>query len=96
MSGPSACPSVAFVTARPAPVRRAPLSAAPLAVAVRVVAVPVAVPLAVPATLPVLSETPGSIRWLGPALGAHTDEVLTEVLHRTTEEIAALRADGVV
>jgi crotonobetainyl-CoA:carnitine CoA-transferase CaiB-like acyl-CoA transferase len=53
-------------------------------------------PLAVPGTFPALSDTPGGIRWLGPALGEHTDDVLTELLHRTTDEIAALRADGVV
>ncbi|MGC7101516.1 CaiB/BaiF CoA transferase family protein [Amycolatopsis lurida] len=53
-------------------------------------------PLAVPGVLPALSETPGEIRWLGPALGADTDEVLSELLGRGTEEIARLRADGVV
>jgi crotonobetainyl-CoA:carnitine CoA-transferase CaiB-like acyl-CoA transferase len=53
-------------------------------------------PLAIPGVLPTLSETPGDIRWLGPALGADTEEVLTEVLHRTPAEVAALRADGVV
>lgn len=53
-------------------------------------------PLAVPGTIPTLSDTPGGIRWLGPALGADTDRVLTEVLNRTADEIAALRADGVV
>ena len=53
-------------------------------------------PLAVPGTLPGLSDTPGEIRWLGPALGADTDDVLSALLHRTAEEIAALRADGVV
>ncbi|MET0728497.1 MAG: CoA transferase [Acidimicrobiales bacterium] len=53
-------------------------------------------PLAVPGTLPALSDTPGAIRWLGPALGADTDDVLSELLHRSAEEIAKLRADGVV
>ena len=53
-------------------------------------------PLAVPCTLPVLTETPGAIKWLGPPLGADTDAVLTELLHRTVDEIAKLRADGVV
>jgi crotonobetainyl-CoA:carnitine CoA-transferase CaiB-like acyl-CoA transferase len=53
-------------------------------------------PLAVPGVLPSLSETPGEIRWLGPELGADTDTVLTELLHRTPAEIARLRADGVV
>ncbi len=53
-------------------------------------------PLAVPNTLPALSGTPGEIRWLGPALGADTDDVLGELLHRTTAQIAQLRADGVI
>ena len=53
-------------------------------------------PLAVPGTFPELSDTPGEIRWLGPELGEHTDEVLREVLGRTDEEIAGLRHDGVV
>lgn len=53
-------------------------------------------PLAVPGTLPALSDTPGAIRWLGPALGADTDDVLSRLLHRTADEIAKLRADGVV
>ncbi|WP_026240169.1 CaiB/BaiF CoA transferase family protein [Parafrankia discariae] len=53
-------------------------------------------PLAVPGVIPALSDTPGEIRWLGPELGAHTDDVLTELLRRTPEEIARLRADGVI
>ncbi len=52
--------------------------------------------LAVPGALPSLSDTPGEIRWLGPALGAHTDEVLTEVLGLDAEQIKALRAEGVL
>ncbi|MGI8312110.1 CoA transferase [Saccharopolyspora hattusasensis] len=42
-----------------------------------------------------LSETPGKVRWPGPALGRHTDEVLGE-LGYDTGRIEALRADGVV
>jgi crotonobetainyl-CoA:carnitine CoA-transferase CaiB-like acyl-CoA transferase len=53
-------------------------------------------PLAVPGVVPTLSETPGEIRWLGPELGAHTDSVLGEILGRSADEIAELRADGVV
>jgi crotonobetainyl-CoA:carnitine CoA-transferase CaiB-like acyl-CoA transferase len=53
-------------------------------------------PLAVPCTVPALSETPGEIRWLGQALGADTDDVLGELLHRTTAQIAELRAGGVI
>jgi len=42
-----------------------------------------------------LSQTPGEIRWAGPPLGAHTDEVLGEV-GLSAEEIADLRDKGVV
>jgi crotonobetainyl-CoA:carnitine CoA-transferase CaiB-like acyl-CoA transferase len=42
-----------------------------------------------------LSETPGEIRWAGPSLGRHTDEVLTE-LGYAPERIGELRAHGVV
>ncbi len=43
-----------------------------------------------------LSETPGAIRSAPPLLGAHTEEVLREVLGLTAEEIQKLRANGVV
>ncbi|MCC5870776.1 MAG: CoA transferase [Gammaproteobacteria bacterium] len=43
---------------------------------------------------PKLSATPGSVRWPGPALGAHTDEVLSDLLGYDAERIAALREAG--
>lgn len=46
--------------------------------------------------VPKLSETPGEVRWVGPELGEHTDDVLTEVLGLSTEEIGSLRAAGIV
>ena len=51
--------------------------------------------LAVPGVVPKLSATPGATRWLGPALGEHTDAVLAE-LGYDPERIAALRASGAV
>ena len=51
--------------------------------------------LAIPAVVPKLSQTPGGTRWLGPALGEHTDEVLAE-LGNAAAEIAALREGGVI
>ena len=48
------------------------------------------------AVVPKLSETPGEIRWAGPALGADTDAVLTELLGLTAEQVAELRAQGVI
>jgi crotonobetainyl-CoA:carnitine CoA-transferase CaiB-like acyl-CoA transferase len=46
----------------------------------------------VPAPVPRLSETPGTIRSLGPKLGEHTDEILRELLDMTETQIAELRA----
>jgi crotonobetainyl-CoA:carnitine CoA-transferase CaiB-like acyl-CoA transferase len=51
--------------------------------------------LAVPAVTPKLSATPGGTRWLGPALGEHTDAVLAQ-LGYDEAAIAALRAEGVI
>ena len=48
-----------------------------------------------PGIVPRLSETPGGTDWSGPALGAHTDEVLS-ALGYADERIAALRAQGVI
>jgi crotonobetainyl-CoA:carnitine CoA-transferase CaiB-like acyl-CoA transferase len=44
---------------------------------------------------PRMSRTPGSIRWPGPELGAHTTEVLSE-LGIDAAEVADLRAKGLV
>ena len=43
-----------------------------------------------------LSRTPASIRLPPPTLGQHTSEVLTALLDLTADDIAALRADGVI
>ncbi len=50
----------------------------------------------VPATVPTMSETPGSIRSLGPRLGQHTDEVLRDVLGLSAAEIETLRQQRVI
>jgi len=50
----------------------------------------------VPNVVPRLSRTPGRIRHLGPRLGEHTDEILTERLGLTPEEIAELRTQRVI
>jgi formyl-CoA transferase len=48
-----------------------------------------------PAVAPKLSATPGRTRWLGPKLGAHTDEVLEEIGY-DAQRRSALRAGGVI
>lgn len=48
------------------------------------------------APLPRLSATPGAVRWPGAALGAHTAEVLGEILGLTDGDIRALRREGVL
>jgi formyl-CoA transferase len=48
-----------------------------------------------PGIVPKLSATPGETKWIGPELGAHTDEVLTG-LGYALEQIAELRAAGAV
>jgi formyl-CoA transferase len=45
---------------------------------------------------PKLSQTPGAVRWPGPALGEHTEAVLTGVLGMGQDRIAALRRAGVI
>ena len=48
-----------------------------------------------PGIVPKLSETPGGVRWQGPALGQHTASVLGE-LGMTADQVARLRQEGVV
>jgi formyl-CoA transferase len=48
-----------------------------------------------PNVTPKLSDTPGETRWLGPALGEHTDEVLRG-LGYDAQAIAALRDAGAI
>ena len=52
--------------------------------------------LHIPAMLPILTETPGTTEWPGPALSEHTDEVLSELLGKDEKEITQLREDGVL
>lgn len=56
---------------------------------------PGGVPVTMPGIVPKLSETPGEVRWRGPTLGEHTDEVLGG-LGLDPQRITALRERGVV
>lgn len=53
------------------------------------------VPFKMPGIVPKLSDTPGSVRWIGPALGAHTDAVLDRLAFDAAA-IKRLRREGVV
>ncbi|MBK8199607.1 MAG: CoA transferase [Acidobacteria bacterium] len=46
---------------------------------------------------PKMSATPGTVRWAGPdRIGTHTEEVLTELLDLSPEQVEKLRASGIV
>jgi formyl-CoA transferase len=49
-----------------------------------------------PGIVPHVPDDPGAVRWPGPPVGAHTDEVLRELLGLPPAEIAALRQEGVI
>jgi formyl-CoA transferase len=51
--------------------------------------------LKVPGVVPKLSDTPGDLEWVGPALGEHTDEVLSTAGYARAE-IEALRERKVI
>ena len=51
--------------------------------------------VSLPGIVPRLSETPGKTRWVGPELGAHTEEVLASI-GITGSEYQSLRDAGVV
>lgn len=46
--------------------------------------------------VPYVAEAPGEIRWAGPAVGAHTEEVMSELLGLTPAEVEALRQEGAI
>lgn len=48
-----------------------------------------------PGISPKLSATPGRMRWVGPELGAHTDEIL-DALGYSSSQIGDLRASGTI
>ncbi len=52
-------------------------------------------PIDVPGVIPKLSETPGRTLWVGPELGAHTEEVLAS-LGIDDEAVQKLRSAGVI
>ena len=52
--------------------------------------------LPIPNLVPRLSDTPGSVKWLGPRLGEHNDEIFKGLLGLTDEDLRRLASEGVV
>jgi succinyl-CoA:(S)-malate CoA-transferase subunit B len=52
--------------------------------------------VAIPNVVPRMDGTPGQVRWLGPALGAHTEEVLRELLGLDATRMTELRDKGAI
>jgi formyl-CoA transferase len=57
---------------------------------------PVFGPIKMQNAFPKLSMTPGKVKWPGPALGQHTDAVLSEIAGFDGAGLASLRAKGVI
>jgi crotonobetainyl-CoA:carnitine CoA-transferase CaiB-like acyl-CoA transferase len=53
-------------------------------------------PVLHPGIVPHIPESPGSIRWSGPNIGQHTDEILAELCEFDKVKISSLRRDRVV
>jgi formyl-CoA transferase len=62
---------------------------------IRQMTLPDGTPIKLPGVVPKLSDTPGEVNWVGPALGEHTDEVLRSVGY-SNEDIARLRGMGAI
>ncbi|PUB06731.1 CaiB/BaiF CoA-transferase family protein [Paenisporosarcina sp. OV554] len=50
----------------------------------------------VPGVVPKLSETPGEIKWSGPSLGEHNEEIYTEFMNFSFEKFKKLKEQGVI
>ena len=53
-------------------------------------------PVTVPGVLPKLSETPGQLKSLGPALGSANNSIFGRLLGLTPDDIASLQKNGVI
>ncbi|WP_262176774.1 CaiB/BaiF CoA transferase family protein [Saccharococcus sp. Marseille-Q5394] len=54
------------------------------------------VKMTVPGIVPKLSGTPGDIDWIGPVLGAHNEEVYSDLLGLSEDEFQRLKEKGVI
>jgi len=53
-------------------------------------------PLKIPAIMPRLEKTPGRTEWPGGSIGSHNEEILQGLLSLSDEDVAGLRAEGVI
>ncbi|HSV80790.1 MAG TPA: CoA transferase, partial [Ramlibacter sp.] len=53
-------------------------------------------PVKMVGVVPRIEEAPGAIRWTGPALGQHNQEVFGELLRMDDGDLETLRRDGVI
>jgi succinyl-CoA--D-citramalate CoA-transferase len=53
-------------------------------------------PLPMPGVIPKLTGTPGRVASPGPAHGQHNDEIYGDLLGKSAEDLAALKAEGVI
>jgi crotonobetainyl-CoA:carnitine CoA-transferase CaiB-like acyl-CoA transferase len=63
---------------------------------VREVQDPLLGPILHPGVVPHVPGDADSVRWTGPAIGAHNDEIYGELLGRSSEQLDALRASGTI
>ena len=49
-----------------------------------------------PGIFPVLSETPGEVKWAGPKIGAHNRAIYGGLLGKNEEELRALAEAGAI
>ena len=49
-----------------------------------------------PAVCPVLSETPGQIKWAGPKIGAQNQEIYGDLLGLSERELVLLQEKGII
>ena len=52
--------------------------------------------IAMPGIIPKLSQTPGEVKWMGPTLGAHNEEIYEDLLNKTKKELEALQKEGII
>jgi crotonobetainyl-CoA:carnitine CoA-transferase CaiB-like acyl-CoA transferase len=49
-----------------------------------------------PGIMPKFSETPGEIKWAGPKLGEHNEEVYRDLLNYSEEHMEHLTKNGII